>query len=558
MNYLFIKKFIDNALKKLNYKNINQYSIEHIKKIEFGDFATNVAMIIAKRINKNPIQIADAIAKEIKKNSNKYFSKIEIAKPGFINFFINPNFYQNILKNFLTGTFKLKMLPKNKRKKINFEFVSANPTGSLHLGHVRNAYVSQTLFNVLKILGHKVISDYWINDMGSQVDLFELSCLCRYLELQGIKNDFPKDGYKGKDPYEIAQKMSEKFGKKFVNAKYNDLMIEDKKVKQIVNSFAIGCMLDQIKAHLKMIGVSIKLWTSEYKIYHSGILEKLLNGSLKKYVYTKDGATWLKTTLFKIDDKDRVIIKKDGSRTYMLTDIGNQYNKKLNGFDLFLHVWGSDHEGHVKKMKSIMPMINIKPEVLEVVLIEMVKIVNNGQEVKLSKRSGNAITIPDMLEMMSVDTSRWYILAQAPKTKIVIDLAKVSKTDNTNPVFYVQYAHARISQLLKKVKLKDKSIPKSFTTLTSNNERTIINMLLSLESIIHLVANNYEPHRLTTYLHELAKVFHAWYNECKIKDIVDLSEKKEKYYLAKSVAVTIKFVLKILGISAPTQMKHLQ
>ena len=557
MNYLFIKKYIDQALKSLNYKVPKNYIIEPIKKIKFGDFASNIAMILAKENKKNPLEIAKQIVGNIKKQKQKCFTKIEIASPGFINFFLEPKIYNKVLSLFLNGSYQLPLLPKTKRKKINFEFVSANPTGALHLGHVRNAYVSQTLFNVLKLLGHKVTSDYWINDMGAQVDLFEVSCLCRYLELFNKKINFPANGYKGIDPYMVAKKMKEKFGNKFLNVPYDEFLIKDSKMKKIIGSFAIGCMLDQIKEHLKMIGVSIKLWTSETKIYNSGILEQLLSTLLKKYVYTKDGATWLKTTLFGIDDKDRVVIKKDGSRTYMLTDIGNQYNKKLNGYDLFLHVWGTDHEGHVKKMKSIMPMIKIKPEVLEVVLIEMVKIVNNGEEVKLSKRSGNAITIPDMLEMMSVDTSRWYILAQAPKTQIVIDLAKVSKIDNTNPVFYVQYAHARICQLLKKIKLKDKSLPKSFTSLSSENERNLINIMMSLEPLLHSIATTYEPHRLTTYVHELAKAFHTWYNECRIKDIKDFSIKKEKYYLAKSVGTVIKFVLTILGISAPNKMQHL-
>ncbi|WP_027123777.1 arginine--tRNA ligase [Mycoplasmoides pirum] len=559
MNYLFINKCIDKALKNLNYKKPKNYIVEPTRDILFGDFATNIAMILAKTLKKNPIDIANDITKIINKNNKQFFSKIEVVKPGFINFFVNPICYNKVLSQFVkTSKYKPTLLPKSKRKYINCEFVSANPTGALHLGHVRNAYISEVLYNVLKSLGHRVVSDYWLNDMGAQIDLFEVSCLCRYLELFGKKPKFPENGYKGEDPFVIGKKMKEKFGNKFLNTKFNDLKIEDTKARTTIWKFAIGCMVEQIKDHLKMINVlDIKLWTSETWVYKSGILEKLLNTCLKKYTYTKDGAVWLKTTIAGQDDKDRVLIKNDGTRTYMLTDIGYQYYKNMRKFDLFLQIWGSDHEGHLRRMKSIMPMLGIKPEKLCVVMMQMVKIVNNGQEIKLSKRLGNAITIPDMLKIMSVDTSRWYILAQSPSTSIIIDLAKVSKMDNTNPVFYVQYAHARISQLLKKVKLKDKKLPTSYKKLTSNNERHLINMLMSLEPVLHSVSATYEPNRLVTYVHELAKTFHAWYNEFKLKDLKDDELKKQRYYLAKSVGNAIKFVLTLLGINAPNKMDHL-
>lgn len=555
MNYLFINDCINEALKSLKYKIPKNYIVEPTKKISFGDFASNVAMILANMLKINPEEIAKKIIKKILQNYKNYFQKIEFVKPGFINFFISQNIYAKVIHPFLKTKYNPKKLPNNLRKNINLEFVSANPTGALHLGHVRNAYVSQTLYNVLRSIGHKVTSEYWLNDMGTQIDLFELSVLCRYLELFKKKVNFPEVGYQGEDPYNVAKLLKKQYGDKYLHTKFDDKKIIDPKIKKEIWKFSINTMVNQIKEHLKMINVSISVWTSETKVYNSDIVDTLQKTTFKKYTYKKDGALWLKTTESGDDDKDRVLIKSDGNRTYFLTDIANQYNKKRRKFDLFLHVWGSDHEGHVKRMKSAMPVINAKPEDLEVVLIQMVKIVNKGEEVKLSKRAGNAITIPDMLKMMTVDTSRWYILAQANKTQIVIDIDRVTKMDNSNPVYYVQYAYARIYQLLNKVKLIDTKIPKSFTKLNTDLDRNLINLLMSLEPTIYSVGLIYEPHRLITYVHELAKVFHAWYNETNIKNLKDEELKKQKFYLAKAIATAIHFVLDLVGISSPKQMK---
>ncbi len=562
MNYLFIKKCVDQALRSLRYPRKSPYAVERARDIKFGDFATNVAMIVAKGTGQHPIDAANAIVEAIWKKNHRFFSKIQVVAPGFINFFIHPNYYARVLAPFLRKrnprkVYQPAQVPKKKRKRVNFEYVSANPTGALHLGHVRNAYVSQSLANVFKSLGHKVVSDYWLNDMGNQIDLFEVSCLCRYLELFGKTVKFPENGYHGEDPHLVAKKMKAKFGSKFVDTQYDDAKILDPHAKRAINKFAIGAMVQQIREHLRMIGVRIQVWTSELKVYESGILEKLIDTKLKRFVYKKDGALWLKTTYQGHDDKDRVLIKNDGTRTYFLTDIGNQYLKRQRKFNLFMQVWGADHEGHFKRMKSLMPMLGIRPNVFNVVLIQMVKLVNDGQEVKLSKRKGNAVTIPDMLKMMSVDTSRWYILAQSPSSPIVIDLAKASKMDSTNPVFYVQYAHARICQLLKKVKLKSRAYPKTFDLLASDKERELVNMLMTLDPLLHQVVTSFEPHRLITFVHELAKAFHGWYNGFRLKDVADPELQKQRYYLARAVGTAIRFVLELLGVSAPRRMRRL-
>lgn len=557
MNYLFIHDCIKEALKKLKIKSDINYSVELAKSIKFGDFATNIAMLLAKTLKQNPKIIAEKIANEILRAKKAFFSKIEVVQPGFINFFLNPKIYNKIILPFASNKYFPKKIEAKFQKNINVEFVSANPTGSLHLGHVRNAYVGDVMSKVFKAVGHKVNTEYWINDMGNQISLFEISVLSRYLQLFKIKSKFPKDGYPGQDPYRIAELLKEKFGDKYINTTWNDTGIKDSKIRKEIWKFAIGNMLDIIKKDLASIGVQIKKWTSETKIYNSNIIKKLMSSILKKYCYEKDGAIWLKTTDKGADDKDRVLVKKDGARTYFLTDIALQYDKKRRGADFLFHVWGSDHEGHIKKMKLVMPMIGISPEAFEVVCIQMVKIEKSGEEVKLSKRAGTSITIPDMLSFISVDTSRWYILGQSTSSSIVIDLEKTSKNDNTNPVYYVQYAHARICQLLKKNKLKNKNVPSSFIKLLTEYDRELINMLAALEPLLYNVAKTYEPHYLVTYVHDLAKKFHSWYKVSKIRDIADVELKAQRYYLAKAVGCAIKYILNLLGISAPKEMKKL-
>ncbi|WP_027120188.1 arginine--tRNA ligase [[Mycoplasma] testudinis] len=560
MNYLFIRNCVLQSLKTLNLQKPKNFVVEMTRNLEYGDFATNVAMILAKPLKKNPLEIAEKLSMYLAKEYKHFFLKVEAVKPGFINFFINPKIYNKALAPFLEKNYHAKPLLKSQIKKINMEYVSANPTGALHLGHVRNAYVGNVLINLLRAVGHKVTSEYWINDMGTQIALFEVSVLVRYFELFNKKVEFPKGGYPGEDPYLVARKMKEKFGDKFLNVKWDENnIIKNKKTERIIWRFCIDTMLNLIREHLSMIGVEIKTWTSETKVFYSGIIERLMRTGFKNHTYKKDGALWLKTTDGGQDDKDRVLVKSDGSRTYFVTDIANQANKKSRGFDLFLHVWGSDHEGHVKRMKLAMPIIKAKPDQLEVVLIQMVKLEKGGKELTLSKRAGTALTIPDLLKFMSVDTSRWYVLAQSPNTQIVIDVDKATKNDNSNPVYYVQYAHARVCQLLKKAKLpKGFKQPKEFTKLIHKTERALIDMLFSLDPLLYSVVKSYEPQRVVTYVHELAKAFHAWYNECRVNDLTDLELKGQRICLAKAARSAIKYCLNLLGISAPIKMDHVQ
>ncbi|CDN40220.1 arginine--tRNA ligase [Mycoplasma amphoriforme] len=556
MDYLYIRKYIKQALTALNIEKPKNFMVEMTRSLDHGDFASNIAMVLAKKIKQNPMVIAEKIRLKILELKPEYFLTIEVVKPGFINFFLNPKIYGKILAPFLKPHYLPKQLPKSQRKKINMEYVSANPTGALHLGHVRNAYVGNVLINMLKAIGHQVTSEYWINDMGTQVALFEVSVLVHYFELFNKKIPFPDGGYPGQDPYLVAQKMKAKFGDRFLNVKWDEhYVIKDQEIRKIVWRFCMDTMLDLIKNHLQQIGVNFQVWTSETQVYYSGIIEKLMETGFKNHTYKKDGALWLKTTDKGHDDKDRVLVKSDGSRTYFVTDIANQANKKARGFDLFLHVWGSDHEGHVKRMKLAMPVIKAKANQLGVVLIQMVKLVKGNEELKLSKRAGTALTIPDLLEFMNVDTSRWYILAQAPSSPIVIDVEKASKNDNSNPVYYVQYAHARISQLLKRAKTPINFRSKQqFDQLIHPAERSLFNLLMSLNPLLHSAVTTYEPHRLVSYVLELAKVFHGWYNQCRVSDLEDLNLKYQRCCLAKAVGNAIKFCLSLLGINAPIHM----
>lgn len=558
MDYAKIRRAICTALKQLKLAIPRTINVEPIKWIEFGDLATNVAMGLARKLKQNPVVLATQIATQIAQNEPRLFAKVEAVKPGFINFFIHPQMYGAIIRPFLGGKYQPRMLPKNQRKKINLESVSANPTGQLHLGHVRNGFIVHALTNALRAVGHHVTTEYWLNDMGNQIDLFVLSTLIRYLELFGIKHELPADGYHGADPKTLAKQIKAEYADQFCRVKIDQQTnkISDPKVAHKLWTICIGAMVKQIKAQLASIGIHIDVWTSEDWVYHSGIIEKILaKGKKLNKTYQHDDALWMKTKATGWDDKDRVLIKSDGTKTYFLTDIGNQYNKMRRGFNVLLHVWGADHEGHVRRMKAIMPLLGGRSTQMQIILIQMVKIQQGGQEVKLSKRAGTQVTIPDLLKMMSADNARWHILAQANKTAISLDLEQVQRQDSTNPVYYVQYAHARLHSLLTSVTLTNKQPPRSFTLLSTPQDRELINSLLVLEPLVYGIVRSYEAHRLISYLHNVAKLFHAWYETHNLKKTVDEEAKRQRYWLAYAVKQAIAFGLGLLGISAPNQME---
>ncbi|QZX49157.1 arginine--tRNA ligase [Mycoplasma sp. E35C] len=544
-----IKESINQALTQLGFSTQNDYLIQQTKNIKFGDFSTNIAMVLTKDVKKSPEEIANLI---IEKIDQKAFDKITFSKPGFINFFLSNEDKYKVIEQLQDPNYQVEKLPEKDRDSINIEFVSANPTGFLHLGHVRNAFTGDVLGNIMRAVGHKVVKEYWINDLGNQVSLFALSVIIRYLEKLGVdKYKMPEDSYHGKEPFFVADELIKEFGDKYKDIEIANNKIADEKLRKELITYCTQKMLDFIKHDLALIGVHMEVWTSEKTVYGSGTLTKLLDNQLKKHTYTKDGALWLRTT-DRGDDKDRVIFKENGDPTYFGTDIANHYLKFDRGFNKLINVWGADHFGHIARTTCAAELTGVKEGNFIVVLIEMVKLLKDGKEIKFSKRLGNAISIPDMLEFLSVDAARWFILNQSATSGINIDVEITNKKDSSNPVYYVQYAHARIHKLLSKSGSIDYS-KVDVNLLNSEVERSIINHLASFKHYIHNVSSTYEINKLLTFVYVLSKDFHSWYNSHEVLN-QDEKTKNTRLALAKAIQIQIKYLLRLFGINAPEQM----
>lgn len=557
MDYKFIRNHIEKALIALNLDVNVPFNVEVTKSVNFGDFSSNVCMVISKKNDLNIEKLGQQMQELLAKHK-KYYTKVEYVYPGFLNFFINPALFKKIVDYYNNPDFTFQKLPASERKNINVEYVSANPTGYLHIGHVRNALVGDVLSRVLTACGNNVTTEYWINDLGNQIALFENSVFARYLEICKREVNFPEDGYKGLEPLLVAKAFKRKYGTKFAKAEYNDEVgIVDDSVRKIVNKFSLGLMIKTIKEHLRLIGVKIAVWTSEKKIYKSKIFDLIAQDYLSDCIYLQDGATYLKTTLSG-DEKDRVLIKSNGTPTYFLTDIANHYNKLQRGTYKMIDLWGSDHAGHIPKMKFALERFCNADEQFSVVQIQMLKLLKNGEEVKFSKRSGETLTIPMLLKMLNADSCRWFMLAQTTNTPILIDTKVTAETSSKNPIFYVQYAYARACQIIKKVEKTKKTIREclDFDLLTDYREHAMMVQMLSFETLLHKINYSYEIHRLCTFLLNFAHLFHSWYDECHVLGS-DSELTSQRYWLVKTVEKFLKNVLSLLGIGVHRVMSHL-
>lgn len=547
------KKIILKSLIKINkhYKinNFftlkNKFSIEKAKNIQFGNFSSNVAML-AKIDGKTAIEVGELIKKFIKKS--KFFTKIEIVKPGFINFFLNKKIIAKTLsdikkKGDLYGQFK------HKKTHYNIEFVSANPTGLIHIGHLRNGIYGDCLTRIWTKYGINVDKEYYVNDGGNQIKKLGLSVLIRYLDIFNKKYPIPNDGYHGVEIKEVANKLKEKYDNLFINTKFNDEEILDKIDANKICDFVKEFFLNEIKNDLKNFGISIDIWSYESSIYEYNLLAISLT-KLRKYLYKKDGALWLKTTAIG-DDKDRVLIKSNGIYTYFAPDIAYHDLKLSRGYDKIFDIWGADHKSYANQMTIAMQLLDFKKSQLHVCIMQMVQLLKNGKEFKMSKRFGNSFNAKDIYSLFGKDTMRWYLSSQSLDSHIKIDVDKVTKKTSENSLYYVQYAYVRIKQILNKTKIK---LSKKFTLLKTEHEKEIINHLLFFKQTIKNIAENYEIHKMTNYLYILAKFFHNYYENVIINDENNVELSSHRLSLINNVAIIIKNGLNLLGIDVMEQM----
>lgn len=537
-----IKEMIKSALNELYIKfDPENIVVEVPKKREQGDFSTNIAMQLTKVLKDNPRNIAEKIVEVLSKNTNK-IKTIEIAGPGFINIYLNDEYVFSGISNVIKQGENYGSSFIGKKEKIDIEFVSANPTGILHLGTARGAAYGSNLANIMSFAGYDVTKEYYINDAGNQIINLGVSLKERYKGLCGLEENMPEDGYYGSEIIDIAKTIFDKYG----NSKLDEDLEFFKKV-------AVDYLLNIIKTDLSNFGVTFDVWTSEKSIRAKGRIEESLKILDEKgLVYKKDNATWLKTTVYG-DDKDRVLIKTDGSYTYLVPDIAYHLDKFDRGFDYLVDVFGADHHSYVSRLKASIEALGYDKDKLEVRLLQMVRLLRDGEIVKMSKRTGGNITISELVGEIGKDAARYFFATRSLDGQMDFDINLALKKSSENPFFYVGYANARICSILKDAKEKNIDICTDIKEAIDIDSKALLLKVYEFTEVLASAALKKEPHLITNYVYELASMFHNYYGKHKIlTDDIKMSEKR--LGLIKTVGITITNALKLIGVKAPEKM----
>lgn len=514
---------------------------------EFGDFATNFAMQSARSLKCNPRMIAQAVTDNL---ACAYIEKTEIAGPGFINFYLKQDWMYDMLANIIAAGENYGNLQNDCKEKIQLEYVSANPTGPLHVGHGRGAAVGSALANLMKAAGYDITREYYINDAGNQINNLAASVNARYLEELGQQVEFPENGYHGYDIVETAKRIVRIYGDKFLH------MEEVERLQQF-RTIALKEKLAALKEDLEAFNVHFDVWFSEQSLHDADAITKACELLKERgYVYEKDGALWLKATEHG-DDKDRVVIRDNGIPTYFAADIAYHQNKFARGFDRVINLWGADHHGYIARMKAAVGALGYKPEQLEVLILQMVSLYRNGELVKMSKRTGQSVTLNELIEEVGTDAARFFFVMRSIDSQLDFDLTLAAEKSNENPVYYIQYAHARICSIMRQLK-EAGIIPAAaeelkLSVLTEACELELIKKLGEYPELIAAAAKERAVHRVAHYVHELAGLFHSFYNQCRILG-VDSDVQQARIALVKAVGHVIRHALGILGVSAPERM----
>lgn len=529
-----IKASINKAKAKgrLKTKKIPPISIDMPREEKFGDYSTNIALVLSRSEGKPGIEVAKLLRDEIEITDP--IKERKIAGPGFINFTLTNNAFQKTL-------LKIKKTDKNFGKskltkgKVLLEFVSANPTGPLHVGHGRWAVIGDTLANILEAIGFKVKREYYINDIGTQVDLLK-----RSVNATAAGEPIPEGGYGGTYIKKIAERLKDKVTGKNFQKQILDLIIKDQKMI------------------LEKLGIRFDKWFYESSLYKSGAVQNTVNKiKEKKVTFEEKGALWFKSAELG-DDKNRVLIREDGEPTYFAADVAYHTNKFKRGYDRLINVWGTDHHGYVARLMAALKILDLPVKNLEIIIGQLVSLYRGKEQVRMSKRAGEIITLEEVVEEIGADATRFFLVMLSPHAHLDFDLELAKKKSHENPVFYVQYAHARICSILaegEKRGFKKRNIGKNvnLTLLNKERERRLMKKLCSFPDIVEGAAFNREPHRLTTYARELASIFHNFYHQYRVlSDDKELS--KARLLLSDCTRIVLRNVLKLLGIFAPERM----
>ena len=521
--------------------------LENAKDAKHGDYSTNIAMQLTKRAKKNPRIIAEEIVKNFDTNKADV-AKIEIAGPGFINFFLKKTVFTKSIKGIIDLGDDYGKSNSGKGLKYNVEYVSANPTGDLHLGHARGAALGDSLCRLLSKAGYDVTREYYVNDAGNQIHNLVVSAYARYLEALGNESKMPEDGYYGPDIILLGQLMAEKYKEQFVGKLDENY--------DLIRQISLDYELDKIKKDLNMFGVEFDLFTSEKSIYDKNLVKESIDLLQSKgYIYEKDGAIWFRSTDFG-DDKDRVLKKSDGSYTYLTPDIANHIEKLNRGNDKLVDIWGADHHGYIARVKAAMQALGYEADKLEVDIIQMVRLIKDGEEFKMSKRTGKAVTIRDLVDEVGVDAVRYFFVMRSGETQMDFDLDLATKKSNENPVYYAQYAHARTCSILRQAKEKGFSVDvkENYEFINHEKEYEVIKLMGEFPNVVADAAAKRRPHLICNYVNDLATAFHSLYNAEKVINEEDNAKTNEKLALIQALEITIKNALNLIGVSAPERM----
>lgn len=543
-----LKVAIDEAIKQAELVpegQLPELKVEVPKDKSNGDFSTNAAMVLTKIARKNPRDIAAAIIENFDQ-AKVGVKEINIAGPGFINFTMDSKELANVIYKVLDQKENYGRSEAN-NEKVLVEFVSANPTGDLHIGHARNAAVGATLSNILDFAGYDVTREYYINDAGNQINNLALSIEARYFEALGQDLNMPEDGYNGKDIKVIGESLAKE------HPEYKDL--DQKERIAEFRNLGVELEMQKLKTDLEDFRIRFDNWFSETSLYESGEVDSAMDKMTENgYTYQADGATWLRTTDFK-DDKDRVLVKKDGTFTYLMPDIAYHYDKVERGYDKLINLFGADHHGYINRLKASLGALGEDPDKLEIEIMQLVRLIENGEEVKMSKRTGKAVTLKDLIDMIGVDAARYFMVMRSTDTHFDFDLDLARSESSDNPVYYAQYAHARICSILRQAKEQGFEIDESQAVDVIENEQALelLKKILEFPNIVKGAAAARATQRIPNYIHDLAASFHKFYNAEKV--LGEVEEKTRAYILMiEAVRQTLENALGLIDVSAPESM----
>ena len=530
----------------LTFTTLPEVTVEHPQNPEHGDYAASLPLKLSRATETSPIEIAERIMRFIP--ALPEVGKVAVAPPGFINFTLNSDWLTGEVEAILNAGECYGNIDLGDSKAVQVEFVSVNPTGPLHVGHGRGAVLGSALANVLSAAGYTVEREYYINDTGNQLNAFSRSLYVRYQQCLGINVELPSDGYHGNYMMDLAKEIVDKEGDRF-------LELPDDTATQRLGEIGIVEIISRIRQDINLLGIEFDVWFSEQSLYHGGQYDKAMNllrdGA---HVTQKENATWFVSSALG-EDKDNVLIRSDGTPTYFASDVAYHFNKFLERhFDIVIDIWGADHQGHVSRMKAVINALGVSPEQLKVIICQLVTLRRGQEIIRLSKRSGDIITLREVIDEVGSDACRFFFLSRSADSQMDFDLELAKRQSVDNPVYYVQYAHARIASIIQLAKEKGIDYSKGdVSLLITKPELDLIRQMVLLPEVVDLVASSLEPHHLPYYAQDLATTFHSFYKQCRVVSndrLLTLARLK----LVKAAQVVLARTLYLMGMSAPESM----